>query len=76
MTSNGLAETSNHMQYNPTTYTKGRYAYIFQGQRNGFQSGGAKEHCKVLPTTMVDRQERILNSRRSRMAKKVTFQSW
>ena len=25
---------------------------------------------------MVDRQERILNSRRSRMAKKVTFQSW
>ena len=39
MTSNGLAETSNHVQYNPTTYAKGKYAYVFQGQRNGFQSG-------------------------------------
>ena len=39
MTSYGLAETSNHIQYNPTTYAKDKYAYVFQGQRNGFQSG-------------------------------------
>ena len=39
MTSNGLAEISNHIQYNPTTYAKGKYAYVFQGQQNGFQSG-------------------------------------
>ena len=39
MTSNGLAETSNHIQYNPTTYAKGKYAYNFQGQRNEFTSG-------------------------------------
>ena len=37
MTSNGLVETLNHIQYNPTTYAKGKYAYVFQGQRNGFQ---------------------------------------
>ena len=30
MTSNSLAETSNHIQYNPTTYAKGKYAYVFQ----------------------------------------------
>ena len=35
MTSNGLPETLNHMQYNLTTYAKGKYAYAFQGQRNG-----------------------------------------
>ena len=39
MTSNGLAETSNHMKYNPTTYGKGKYTYVFQGQGNEFQSG-------------------------------------
>ena len=39
MTSYGLAETLNHIQYNPTTYAKDKYAYVFQGQRNGFQSG-------------------------------------
>ena len=38
MTSNGLAETLNHIQYNPTTYAKDKYAYVFQSQRNGFQS--------------------------------------
>ena len=36
MTSNGLAETLNHIRYNPT-YAKSKYAYVFQGQRNGFQ---------------------------------------
>ena len=35
MTSNGLPETLNHIQYNLTTYAKGKYAYVFQGQRNG-----------------------------------------
>ena len=29
MTCNGLAETSNNIQYNPTTYKKGKYAYVF-----------------------------------------------
>ena len=29
MTSNRLAETSTHIQYNPTTYAKGKYAYVF-----------------------------------------------
>ena len=29
MTSNGLAETSNHIQYNPTTYAKGKYTLAF-----------------------------------------------
>ena len=58
MTSNGLAETSNHIQYNPTTYTKGRYAYIFQGQRNGFQSGGAKDTAKYCqPPWLTDKKE-------------------
>ena len=36
-TSNGPVETLNHIQYNPATYAKGKYAYVFQGQRNGFQ---------------------------------------
>ena len=44
-----------------------------QGRRNGFQSGEAKEYWKVLSVTMVGRQENFLNSRRSRMAKIVTF---
>ena len=73
MTSNGLAVTSNHVRFHTTTYAKGKYAYVFQGQRNIFQIGGAKEHWKVLPATMVDQQEKFLNSRCSRMAKKVTF---
>ena len=47
-----------------------------QGQRNGFQSGGAMEHWKVLPATMVGRQEKSLNFRHSRMAKTVTFWPW
>ena len=61
MTSNGLAETSNHIQYNPTTYAKGKCAYVFQCQRNGFQSGRAKEQWKVMPATMVAQQEKIVN---------------
>ena len=33
------------------------------GQRNGFRSGGAMEHCKILPVAIVGQQEKILNSR-------------
>ena len=47
--------------------------YSYQGARNGFQSGGAMEHGKVLLATMIVREEKFLNSRRSRMAKTVTF---
>ena len=36
---------------------------------NGFQSGGDMEYWKVLLATMVGRQEKVLNSRSSRMAK-------
>ena len=42
--------------------------FVIQGRRNGFQSGGAMEHRKVLSATMVGGQENFLNSRRSRMA--------
>ena len=49
--------------------------YGFQN-RNGFQSGGAMEHWKVLSAIMVERQEKFLDSRRSRMAKTVTFWPW
>ena len=44
-----------------------------QDRQNGFQSGGAMEHWQVLSVTMVGRPEKYLNSRRSRMAKTVTF---
>ena len=47
-----------------------------QGRRNGFQGGGAMEHWQVLPATMVGQLEKFLNSRRSRMAKTVTFWPW
>ena len=47
--------------------------YNYQGRQNGFQSGGAKEHWKVLSATMVGRQEKFLNSKHSRMAKTVTL---
>ena len=49
---------------------------IVQGRRNGFQSGGAMEHWKGMSATMVGRQEKCSNSRRSRMAKTVTFWLW
>ena len=45
--------------------------YNYQGRRNGFQSGGAKEHWKILSATMIGRQEKCLNSKHSRMAKTV-----
>ena len=47
-----------------------------QGRRNGFQSGEAMEHWKVLPAIMVGWQEKSLNSRHSKMAKAVTFWPW
>ena len=47
--------------------------YNYQGRRNGFQSGGAKEHWKVLSATMFGRQEKFLNSKHSRMAETVTL---
>ena len=47
--------------------------YNYQGRRYGFQSGGVKEHWKVLSATMVDRQEKFSNSKHSRMAKTVTL---
>ena len=49
-----------------------------QGRRNGFQSesGRAMKHWQVLSTTMVGQPEKCLNSRRSRMAKTVTFWPW
>ena len=47
-----------------------------QGRRNGFQSRGAMEQRKVLPATMVGRQEKSLNFRHSRMAETVTFRPW
>ena len=49
-----------------------------QGRRNGFQSesGRAMKHWQVLSTTMVGQPEKCLNSRRSRVAKTVTFWPW
>ena len=49
---------------------------IKQGQRNGFQSGGAMEHWKVLSATMVGRQEKFPNSRCSRRVKTIIFWPW
>ena len=50
--------------------------HMKQGWRNGFQSGGAMEHWKWLSVTMVGRQEKFSNSRRSRMAKTIIFWPW
>ena len=47
-----------------------------QGRWSGFESERAMEHWKVLSATMVGRQEKLLNSRRSRMTKAVTFSPW
>ena len=68
MTSYGLAETSNHIQSNLTTYAKD-----IRASEMDFKVDWAKEHWKVLPATMIGRQEKILNSRRSAIAKTVTF---
>ena len=43
--------------------------YNYQGRRNGFQSGEAKEHWKVLSAIMVGRQEKFLNSKHTRITK-------
>ena len=50
--------------------------FLVRGRRNGFENGGLMEHWKVLPVTMVGWQGKILNSRRSRMAKIVEFWPW
>ena len=41
-----------------------------------FNVGGAMEHWKVMLATMVGRQEKFSNSRRSRMSKIVIFWPW
>ena len=63
-----------------TCSNQGRYIGLslnilvqIQGRRNGSQSGGAMEQWKILSATMVGGQEKFLNSKRSRMAKTVTF---
>ena len=48
----------------------------FQGRWNGFQIGGAMEHWNILSATMVSWQEKMLNSRHSRVAKTVIFWPW
>ena len=39
----------------------------------GFKVEAGIEHCKVLSVTMVGRQEKFSNSRRSRIAKAILF---
>ena len=46
---------------------------FFRAREMDLRVDGAKEHWKLFPATMLTRQENILNSRRSRMAKTVTF---
>ena len=46
------------------------------GKQNEFHNGGAMEHWKVLPANTIGRQEQVLSSRRSSMAKTVIFWSW
>ena len=50
-----------------------RAIVLLLGRRNGFQSGGAMKHWKLFSATMVNRQEKILNSSRSKLTKTVTF---
>ena len=53
--SNLNSEKAGTFGNSPTKILK--YSFdICQGRRNGFQSGGAKEHWKVLSATMVGRQ--------------------
>ena len=67
----------------------GIYKRRLQNRRSGFQSGGeggrggrerggggGMEHWKVLSATMVGRQEKFSNSRRSRMDKTIIFWPW
>ena len=63
---NTLLHSANLLSANPT-----KWSCTLQGRRDGFQSEGVMEH--VLPLTIVKPEEKILNSKRSRMAKTVTF---
>ena len=49
------------------------YCWCLQGREKRIQSKEAMEHWKRMLATMFDRQEKFLNSRRSRMPKTVTF---
>ena len=56
----------NHKNINPKNTQK-------QDRRNEFQSGGTMEQWNVWLATVIEQQENFLCSRRSRMAKTVTF---
>ena len=53
-----------------------KFYFTISVKTQQFSGGGALEHWKVLLVTMVCRQETFLNSRRSRMAKTLTFWPW
>ena len=50
--------------------------FLSQGRRNEFPIRGATEYWKVISATMVDWQEKFLNSRRSRIVNTVAFWPW
>ena len=54
------------------------FANRFQGRRNEFQSKGAMEIMKSIkkPLNSIVNSKKNLNSRRSRMAKTLTFWPW
>ena len=52
MTSNGLAETSNHIQLHTG---KVNILMFFRAREMNFKVDGAKEHWKVLSVTIVGR---------------------
>ena len=53
--------------------TSGVFFCLRQSRRNGFQSGGAMEDLIVLSSTIGWPIRKLANSRRSRMAKTITF---
>ena len=53
--------------------TSGVFFCLRQSRRNGFQSGGAMEDWIVLSSTIGWPIRKLANSRRSRMAKTITF---
>ena len=59
------------MELGPHWYEIGSKTY--PGEQNGLHSGEEMEHEKALWVTMVSRQERFFNSRRSRMAETLSF---
>ena len=61
----------NH-KYKTVLRTETLLESALQGRRNGFQSGGAMKHWKVLS----GKKKKILNSRGSAMPKIVTFRPW